>query len=129
MQMKFQLNLILGWLWILLSFGFGFVLGLFFHDEKWLGGYASFRRRLYRLAHISFFGLGTVNLLFYFTSVGRPITWPWTAASILFALGALTMPVCCMLMAHVPKSRVTFAIPVTSLVSGGILTLVQLIKP
>jgi hypothetical protein len=44
------------------------ILGLYFHDENWLGGYASFRRRMYRLAHIPFFGPGAVNLLFYFTA-------------------------------------------------------------
>ena len=52
-----QLNLVLGWLWIALGFASGAVLGLWFHKEQWLGGYASWMRRLYRLGHISFFGL------------------------------------------------------------------------
>ena len=65
--MKANLNLLIAWLWILLGFGSGMIQGLFFHDEHWLGGYASFRRRMYRLAHISFFGLGAVNLLFCLT--------------------------------------------------------------
>ena len=43
------------------------VLGMFFHGENWLGGYASFKRRMYRLGHISFFGLGAVNMLFCLT--------------------------------------------------------------
>ena len=46
-----QLNLVLAWLWIVVGFGIGFVFGMHFHKERWLGGYASFQRRLYRLAH------------------------------------------------------------------------------
>ena len=39
-----------------------------------MGGYGSFRRRLARLGHISFFGLGFLNLLLAFTNqlVGLP---------------------------------------------------------
>ena len=47
-----QLNLVLAWLWIVVGFGIGFFIGLNFQKERWLGGYASFKRRLYRLAHI-----------------------------------------------------------------------------
>src|SRR6185436_1938733 len=57
----------LAWLWILPGFLSGMVLGMFFHREDWLGGYASLRRRMYRLGHISFFGLGAVNLFFWLT--------------------------------------------------------------
>ena len=35
--MKFHFNLILAWLWILLGFAAGMVLGMFFHGENWLG--------------------------------------------------------------------------------------------
>src|SRR5438876_11454983 len=63
-----QLNLVLAWLWIVVGYAIGFFFGLHFHKEHWLGGYASFQRRLYRLAHISFFGLGAVNFLFYLTT-------------------------------------------------------------
>src|SRR5690349_16227137 len=48
-----QLNLQLAWLWILLGFIAGMVLGLFFHREDWPGGYGSFRRRMYRPRYIS----------------------------------------------------------------------------
>ncbi|MGH8103517.1 MAG: hypothetical protein ACREJQ_03240, partial [bacterium] len=62
-----HLNLVIAWLWIALGFLGGFVLGLNFHRDDWLGGYASFPRRLYRLAHIAVLALGIMNLLFYFT--------------------------------------------------------------
>jgi hypothetical protein len=124
-----ELNLVLGWFGVLLGFLSGFMLGLFFHGEDWLGGYGSYKRRLYRLAHISFFGLGAVNLLFYFTAHALGTTPTLTAASWAFSIGAVTMPICCILMAHYSKARLSFAVPVVSLIIGGLLTLWQLTKP
>jgi hypothetical protein len=124
--MQSNANLTLAWLWILLGFVSGMILGLFFHRENWLGGYGSFKRRMYRLAHISFFGLGAVNLLFCltvqnFSLAGAHICF----ASLAFIAGAITMPVCCLLMAHFPKARMLFAVPVISLITGGLLTLIE----
>jgi hypothetical protein len=125
-----KINLAFAWLWILLGFLSGLVLGLFFHREDWLGGYASFKRRLYRLAHISCFGLGMVNFLFYLTaqnfSAGDPAVVK--GASWAFVAGAVTMPVCCLLTAHLPRTRMFFAIPVMSLITGGTLTIMEVIK-
>ncbi len=115
-----QLNLVLGWLWIVLGFASGALLGLRFHDEQWLGGYASWMRRLYRLAHISFFGLGLLNLLFFLTVRATGISFQ--IASFAFALGALTMPLCCVLAAHKPNFKPVFALPVLSLMTGALLT-------
>jgi len=127
--MKFHLNLVIAWLWILLGFVSGMVLGLFFHRENWLGGYASFKRRLYRLAHISFFGLGAVNLLFCLTVQNFSLAGPLVHfASLAFITGAIAMPVCCVVMAHFPKAHMIFAVPVVSLIAGGILTLMEVIK-
>jgi len=127
--MKSNPNLILAWLWILFGFVSGLMLGLFFHGENWLGGYGSFKRRLYRLAHISFFGLGAVNLFFYFTAQKFSAATPLVSiASGAFIAGAIAMPLCCVVMAHFPKTRMLFAIPVISLVTGGILTLMEVVK-
>lgn len=118
-----QLNLVLAWLWIVLGFGIGLFFGLHFHKEQWLGGYASFQRRLYRLAHISFFGLGAVNFLFYLTT--RSFTRASvavTVASWAFVLGAVSMPLCCFALAHRPRLRALFLIPVLSLITAGSLT-------
>lgn len=123
------LNLVLAWLWILLGFLSGMVLGLFFHGENWLGGYASIRRRMYRLGHISFFGLGAVNLLFWLTMKNLQIEISaLNTASWAFAVGAITMPIGCAIMAHFPKTYLIFAVPVGSLITAGILTLLTLIK-
>ena len=122
--MNFNPNLLLAWLWILLGFVTGMVLGLFFHGENWLGGYGSFKRRMYRLGHISCFGLGAVNLLFYLTTQNLAPTGPVIGiASWAFIVGAITMPVCCAVVAHFPKAHLIFAVPVVSLILGGALTL------
>jgi len=121
------LNLLLAWLWILFGFLAGMLLGLFFHKENWLGGYTSLKRRMYRLAHISFFGLGAVNLLFVLTAREWLQAGHFTSvAGASFAAGAITMPACCVLMAHFPKSVPVFAVPVLSLVLGGALVVIQL---
>ena len=119
-----QMNLILAWLWITVGVIVGFVLGAYFHRDDWLGGYTSFKRRLYRLAHVSFFGLAIINLLFYFTvqrlgSSGSLIS----VASWGFAIGAVTMPICCFLMANNPRLRAIFLIPVLSTLGAACLTL------
>src|ERR1035437_437518 len=122
-------NLILAWLWILLGFTSGMVLGMFFRGENWLGGYGSFKRRMYRLGHISFFGLGALNLLFWltvqhFSLAGQGIE----IASSAFIVGAIAMPICCVVMASYPKAHLIFAVPVVSLITGGVLTLVLLVE-
>src|ERR1041385_7688678 len=125
-----QLNLIVAWVWILLGFLSGLGLGLFFHDEKWLGGYASFKRRLYRLCHISFFGLGVLNLCFVLTIQNLRLSPALlTAASLCFIAGAVLMPSCCLLMAHFPRTRLLFALPVLSLVQAGTLTVIGVARP
>jgi hypothetical protein len=124
MKTAAQINLVFAWGGILLGFLSGLVLGLFFHREDWLGGYGSFKRRLYRLAHISFFGLGAVNLFFYLTAQNFGMVSPLTVvASSAFLVGAVSMPLCCIVMAHFPSARILFAVPVLSLVVGGVLTL------
>jgi hypothetical protein len=127
--MKSNPNLILAWLWILLGFVSGMVLGMFFHGEKWLGGYGSFKRRMYRLGHISFFGLGAVNLLFCLTARNFSLAGQgMVLASWAFIVGAIAMPVCCVVMAHFPKAHLIFAVPVVSLILGGVLTLAQIVE-
>jgi hypothetical protein len=127
--MKSNPNLILAWLWILFGFISGTALGMFFHSENWLGGYGSFKRRMYRLGHISFFGLGAINLLFCLTVQSFSLNGQSASvASWAFIIGAITMPVCCLVMAHFPKAHMIFSVPVVSLLIGAILVLLEVIK-
>jgi len=111
-----------GWLGMLLGVISGALIGLFFHREEWMGGYASYRRRLTRLGHISFFGLAFVNFCFAFTQAVLPLTAPWNHVALgCFLTGAATMPSVCFLSAWRKPFRHLFFIPVGS-VLGGILT-------
>ena len=121
-----HVNLIFAWAWILAGFLSGMALGLKFHDEHWLGGYSSFKRRMHRLAHISFFGLGAVNLFFYVSLKDNVLRQYGVAGSRAFILGGISMPICCWLMAWKPKTQPLFAVPVLSLISAAVLTLVQI---
>jgi hypothetical protein len=120
-----DISLFAAWMGILLGFLSGMVMGMFFHRENWLGGYGSLKRRMYRLAHISFFGLGAVNLFFWLTAINIAVTGSLVAlASWAFLAGSIFMPLCCVLMAHFPKARLLFALPVISLMTGGGATLI-----
>lgn len=124
-----EINLLFAWIWILAGFGSGMMMGLFFNREDWLGGYTSLKRRLIRLAHISFFGLGAVNLMYYFTA--RYVLEPSTlqaAASWGYVVGGITMPVVCLIMARWTRAKMLFAVPVISLLLSGALTICALIK-
>src|SRR5690242_4269864 len=117
-----QFQFILAWVWIWLGLLSGLALGWFFHREDWLGGYTSLKRRLYRLCHISFFGLGMLNLCFYLTvQLSGLKGMSLTIASWAFIVGAASMPPCCLLMAHFPRTRLIFGLPVLSLLVAATL--------
>ena len=116
------LNLNAGWVAILLGFVSGMVIGLFFHNDEWMGGYGSFRRRMIRLGHIAFFGLGFINLLYALSArdFGIPVE---RTTSILFVIGLIFMPTVCFASAWRKPFRHLFAIPVVSLLVAVLLFL------
>ncbi len=130
MEALIRIHLAAAWLGILLGVISGAALGLFFHREDWWGGYASHRRRLARLGHISFFGLGLLNLAF-------ALTLPYSGSAGLalrlagagFLTGAASMPLCCFLTAWRPPWRVLFPLPVLSTATGIIILLALLLRP
>jgi hypothetical protein len=50
-----MINIQVAWVGLLLGCLAGAIPGLFFHKSDWLGGCASWQRRMMRLAHIAFF--------------------------------------------------------------------------
>jgi hypothetical protein len=120
-------NEVFGWVWFVLGMASGAVLGLGFARDGFLGGYGSWERRLLRLGHVSFFGLGLINILFAHSvarvSLGAP--WPM-AASVLLIVGGVAMPVCCGLAAWRKPAKVLFPIPVAALLLGTGITAVGL---
>ena len=119
-----RINFIAAWAGILLGFFAGAVPGMLFHDPAWLGGYTSWARRMIRLAHISFFGLGFINLAFalsvgYAHLTARDVLIP----SMLFLSGAVLMPTICYLAAWRTGFRRLFFIPVICLIAAATLFL------
>ena len=120
----YQVNLWWGWIGMLAGITSGAVIGLYFHREDWMGGYDSYRRRLTRLGHISFFGLGFINILFGLTVLLLKLTGAAIGvASVSLLIGAATMPVCCFLSAWRKPFRHLFPIPVVGVLAGVALLL------
>ena len=112
-----RLNLLIGWISMVAGATSGAVIGLFFHKENWMGGYGSLRRRMIRLGHIAFFGLGILNVLFALTLVAVPSSYS-RVASAGFATAVVAMPACCFLTAWRPALRRLFPIPVAAVLVG-----------
>lgn len=114
-----SLNLLAGWIAVLAGVVSGAVIGLFFHRDDWLAGYSSFRRRMTRLGHISFFGLGLVNILFAVSvaAVGLPTLHAQIASAGLI-VGLVSMPSCCFLTAWRKPFRHLFPVPVAGVLTG-----------
>ena len=125
--MSADVNFLAAWTGILLGILSGIIPGLLFHDSEWWGGYASWRRRLTRLGHISFFGLGFLNLA-YALSVKTYALPESGLTSLLFIIGAIAMPTICYLSAWKKAFRHLFFIPVISLLVATLLTLTKVLS-
>lgn len=120
-----NLHILIGWGAMALGAVSGALIGLFFHADGWAGGYGSFRRRMLRLGHISFFGLGFLNLLFGLTL--KVIALPPSyigIASFGFLVGAIAMPLCCFLTAWRKQFRHLFPVPVLGVLAGVVPVLI-----
>jgi len=117
-------NAVVGW--TLMAFGAvsGALIGLGFHRESWAGGYASFRRRLMRLGHISFFGLGILNVLFGLYAASLPeMAGSLSVASWALMVAGCSMPAVCFLAAWKEPFRHLFPIPVLGVLIGVLATI------
>jgi hypothetical protein len=120
-----MLNITAAWVGFAMGAISGAIPGLFFHGQDWLGGYTSWPRRLIRLGHISFFGIGFLNLGFGLTSHMLGIVTP--VASILMFVGAVLMPSICYASAFKPSFRHLFFIPAGSVLLSIILFIERLV--
>jgi hypothetical protein len=116
-----ELNLYAVWAGILLGIIVGAAQGMFFHDEKWLGGYGTWRRRMVRLGHISLFGIAFINLVFVYTVNFFSITRCVRLPSYLLIIGAIAMPLVCYLSAFKKVFRHFFFIPVLSILAATVI--------
>ena len=104
----------------------GAIQGLFFHKEKWMGGYSSWRRRMTRLGHIAFFGIAFINMAFVTTVHIYEVSNEVHIASVLLIIGQIGMPLICYTSAFIKPIRHLFFIPVLSIV-GAIVNLLMVI--
>ncbi|WP_269522340.1 hypothetical protein [Coraliomargarita parva] len=108
-----MLNLQMGWLGFVFGVLSGVWMGMRFHDEAWLGGYGSYRRRMLRLGHIACFGMGLLNVLYALSLSMQPVGMPWgRLASWGWLLALMSMPLCCWLTAWRKGFRHLFPVPV-----------------
>lgn len=112
-------NLLAAWIGILLGMASGAAIGLGFARPDFLGGYDAWPRRLVRLAHISLFGLAFLNLAFVVTAPHLDSPALANLAGPLFILGAIAMPIACLLAAARKSLKWTFAFPVLALAIGA----------
>lgn len=121
------LNTYVAWIAFLVGCIAGAVPGLFFHKAEWLGGYTSWRRRLIRLGHISFFGLGALNLAFALTATAIGVETGLRLISYLLVVGVCTMPTVCYLAAYKEFFRNFFFVPALSVIAGVVLFLYRMV--
>jgi hypothetical protein len=121
-------HLAVAWVWVLLGLVSGTVIGLFFHREGWLGGYDSWQRRMVRLGHIAFLGTGLLNLAFAVTVGALGLREAPRLPSVLFVVGAVSMPAVCFLSAWRKPLRHLFFVPVLSLVGAAAGALVAVLR-
>lgn len=116
-----NMNLLAGWIGIVGGVLSGAVIGLFFHRDDWAGGYGSFARRMLRLGHISFFGLGLLNFALAMTFTVEPLAAGHVhVAAYSMIVGAVTMPLLCFLTAWRRAFRHLFFIPVLSVLISAL---------
>ena len=113
-----MINFYAAWIGIFLGLCAGAVEGLFFHDDEWRGGYSSWRRRLVRLGHVSFFGIGLINLSYALSLSYLGIDGSGGLSSVLLVVGAVSMPTVCYLSAWRKPFRHIFFIPAGSVMFG-----------
>jgi len=113
-----KLNLWVAWIAMAMGAVSGAVQGLFFKDEAWWGGYASWRRRITRLGHISFFGLAFVNIAFVASVGALGLTRGLAYPSYHFAAANFLMPAVCYLSAIDQRFARLFFLPVAAVLGG-----------
>jgi hypothetical protein len=124
-----MINLQAAWIGILMGCVAGAIPGLFFHNNDWLGGYASWQRRMIRLAHVAFFALGFLNLSFALTVRTLGLESGLRATSVLLLIGAMAMPIVCYLSAWKMVFRHLFFIPAMSIAVGIALFVWRILAP
>jgi len=115
-------NIIFGWCWINIGFIMGMVIGMKFEKANWLGGYASWERRMLRLSHVAFIFLSILNIVYGHELMNVNLSETWKqAGSILIIIGAIGIPVIVFIAAFYKKILYYLAIPIIALTASTII--------
>lgn len=111
-------NLAIGWASVALGALTGLVLGLWSFDgpvavPPWLGEYGDTARRLARLGHIAFFGLGILSLLLA-RDLPRLAAWARPVASRAMAFGNVLLPLTLFAAAAWRPAKYALPVPATA---------------
>lgn len=117
----FDLNIATGWCGMVAGALLGMTFGLWAESAEWAGGYAGFRRRALRLAHIAAFALGIINVLYGLCGsalANLPAPWLGQTGRVTMLLGAVLMPLVCLAVAWRRSLKYLFPIPATCLLTA-----------
>jgi hypothetical protein len=110
-------NIVAGWSGMIVGALMGMGIGMKAERRDWLGGYGSFERQAVRLAHVAFFALGMINVLWGMCGHLFPpplhLAWVASIGSVLMIVGAFAMPTVCLLSAWKRRCKYLFPLPAT----------------
>lgn len=116
-------NRIIGWTSLAMGAVSGLVLGLWSFNgplpsPEWIGDYGEVSRRLLRLAHISFFGLGMLNLLLVWELERSGRAMGARAIPFLMNAGNVLMPILLTAAAIYPPLKYLLPLPALSVLAA-----------
>jgi hypothetical protein len=121
-----QSNRALGWISMAIGAGSGLIMGLWSFDgpiASPLGEYGDTSRRLARLGHIAFFGLGMINLHMARELPRLNLTQAWRhATSFLMNFGNIFLPLTLFGAAMMRPVKYAMSLPATAILAALILT-------
>jgi uncharacterized protein YneF (UPF0154 family) len=125
-------NILFGWIWILMGIVAGMILGMFvFNGPIMLSSemmdYTSMTRRMLRLGHIAFFGLGIINWMYGMTCEYLKLRSS-NLTSWLFIFGAVAMPLTLFFSAFFEPFKYAMAIPAVSIFAAVVLLIFEFKK-
>lgn len=114
MDLNYNTNyhLLICWIWIGGGIVSGMIMGLYFSDPNWLGGYSSVPRRMIRLGHISFFGMAMLNFFYFMSASHLKDSDLLAVGGIALIIASLSMPSACFFCASTGLKRSPFYLPV-----------------
>jgi hypothetical protein len=121
-----QCNLWVAWAMMAVGILVGAGIGLFFQKDTFLGGYASWRRRLLRLGHIACFGLAFINIAFALSAVALKVDGAVRLPAALLIAANVLMPATCFAAAWRKGFANLFVVPVGCTLVGVVTFLLEI---